>query len=211
MSNIPSNYIACVVTAADIKSDRDARFLEYKSGIEAAVKFFPGLSIQILETRRFRNSSLELFGPTYYSKTHIPMLQNKGVLWARALKKYINNLPKKDLRPSHLVILTGRYEVLSNHFFHQMNLVGEFDFMGKRINSFNEVNTGLFCIKVDLLQEWLDSYPFVKSEVYAISVELHLMKFLDSASKLGRNIIFLERLDLSMPVFGRGIRDFRLE
>jgi hypothetical protein len=211
MLAIPSPNIACLVTSADIKSDRDARFLEYKAGIEAAVKFLPSLPIRILETRCFRNSNLELLGSTYYSKTHIPNIKNKGVLWALALRKYVKNLPKQGLRPTHLVILTGRYELKSSYFYEQMTTIGDFDFIGKRINSLNEVNTGLFCIKLDLLEQWLDNYSFIKSEIYSISVELHLMSFLDSASKLGKSIIFLEKLDLFMPVFGRGVRDFRLE
>ena len=210
ISNLSTSLI-CVLTSADIKFQRQERFIEYRNGIESAKKYFPNIEIEFLETRRYCCSSLETLGKVKYSRTHVPLLRNKGVLWVLALRWYLNELKKTNPRVSHLLVMTGRYSLQSEYFFEQIIKHASSDFVGKRLSLSGQVNTGLFYINLQLLEDWIKGYRYVKSELYSISVETSLMSFLLSKVDSGSVIQFVQKLDLFMPVFGKGIRDFKIE
>jgi hypothetical protein len=205
------NSLICILTSADISFQREERFDEYRNGISSALEYLPGLQVEFLETRRYRNSILESLGVVNYSHTHLPLIRNKGVLWVLALRWYLKSLRKINSPVTHLVIMTGRYSLKSKHFINQISIGMESDFIGKKLGSGNQVNTGLFFISRSLLDEWIGSFSYLKSEIYSISVETSLMRFLTMKKQSGSEVIFLEKMDLFMPIFGKGKRELRIE
>lgn len=203
--------ILFLFTSADLEEDRDHRSLEYKKGFESVQKFFTSridCELVIVETARKRNTLT--WGNSVLIIHAIPVFRrfwsNKGALLVRSLRILNNNLLKKSIH-SHVVLYTGRYEILSESFVSQIKIAfsinPEFPYLATKDATEKQFFTGAIVVRRDLLISFIEKAEVLKWEFNKISLEQAVFDFLVNYE----GGFIANELGISANVWGQGKRN----
>lgn len=195
--------IKILFTSSLISSDYELRKTQYINSYNNLLKYASPDQINILEC--FSDSIdffMNLKSKTYISKNKKNNLKNKGAKECICLKEFFENTnsDENDL----YIKITGRYSLDSDWFFEQINNNLEFDFYGKLMDNNQQIFTGLFAIKSKLFKDFLNWLDIDKMEINMINFEKLLKNYIDSSNSKS---LYLEKLDLTAPIYGHGIID----
>jgi hypothetical protein len=187
-------------TSALIQNKFEERKNQYLQSYNSLLRFFPKSDIHVIECFSKKPDFFdELSSSTFISNTHNESIRNKGVLELMAIQKFLEN--NNYTEDTLFFKLTGRYQLIDDHFLKIVLQNTGFDFYGKIVYDGTQIFTGCFCIKFRTLYDFIYRTDFDYLNSNMINIENAIYDYLISTNS---NYFFVDKLNLIAPIFGTG-------
>lgn len=197
-----------VCTAALLDHQFDMRKKEYIKSLNTLANYGFKENVYVVE-------AIKGVGPTFldqhsknvfYSKAHdfnVKDIRNKGINEARTL---LDGLDYFNFHPNDMILkLTGRYRLKSNKFIKLIKQNPDVDIFVKVIHNGDWPITGCFAMRYRYMRDLLENLDYRYMEENFVYIEHKVMEYINKMFKnKTAKIMFVENLDLSANIFGRG-------